>query len=525
MDETAFEQHLGFYLPPRGSSSARTLQFPPELTKIFYIARVVFSETSMHRIKSQASPLLDREEVFSAAAKTAAPDSETTQKARMDNFISLAKISSISDIAHLLPREHLIYAENMFYKKLANRELIRIDYRRPTGGIISVDSFFPDSETELKRSQKVYLLFDNSTSMNGEKFKKLYVAKAIAIEYLRRVSREQPQIYFRTFHSETGELIKASTGEQLHRLVNHIAQVSTGGGRITIIGDAVVQAIEDIKSDPDLEEAEILVLTDGFGPIPKDLKEKLGSIKLHVILIPDLDIEKILKMYPDRAAWEQGGPDGAHPMPSFWRYYSSKPPPTFLDGDELYQDSYRSYETASKSVKELKVLEILQGLNQIYCLQDVCQNFIFVVITSILGEDFAFTLEDLVPIQEGIQALSQMNLDDMNPDEKLAFLERVTFLMEFIKVAKSNIKDKQAKRKLRGMESSLAALQARILEDPWIRSILKVDRIKLKLSRDMIASRKKDEQMSPLAAFSFLLKYLWQQARDALRQLRYSYRL
>jgi hypothetical protein len=60
-------------------------------------------------------------------------------------------------------------------------------------------------------------------------------------------------------------------------------------------------------------QAEILVMTDGFGPVPRDLRERLGSIKLHIILIPDLDIEKILQMYPDRASWKKGGHDGCGP--------------------------------------------------------------------------------------------------------------------------------------------------------------------------------------------------------------------
>ncbi len=195
----------------------------------------------------------------------------------MDNFINLTKMTALRDIARLLPREYFLYSDLIFYKKLANRELIKIDYESPSGGITSVDSFLKHHETELKRSQKVYLLFDNSTSMNGEKFKKLFVAKAIAIEYLRRVCREHPQIYFRSFHTDVGSLVKAATEESIYKLINHISQIQTGGGRITNIGDAIVQAIEDITADPELEQAEIMVLTDGFGPIPKDLRQQLGD--------------------------------------------------------------------------------------------------------------------------------------------------------------------------------------------------------------------------------------------------------
>ena len=290
------QSHLDFYLPPCGICNPSTFSFPPELLKIFYIARVLFSETSRHRIKTQAAPLLERQQIFSTSSSDSASTKDDLRQSPMDNFINLAKINSTGDIAHLLPREHVIYTENMFYKKLANRDLIKIDYEAQTGTVTSVKDFLSNKTADLLRSQKVYLLFDNSTSMNGERFKKLIVSKAIAIEYLRRVSSEKPEIYFRPFHSSVGDLVKATSREGIHALIKSIVSMGTGGGRITDIGAAVQQAIEDITIDPELREAEILVLTDGFGPIPRDLTAKLGSIKLHVILIPDLDIEKILKL-------------------------------------------------------------------------------------------------------------------------------------------------------------------------------------------------------------------------------------
>ncbi|MCX5902860.1 MAG: VWA domain-containing protein [Proteobacteria bacterium] len=225
----------------------------------------------------------------------------------MDNSLQIGKMSLMSDISRLIPREHTIYTENIFYKKLINRELIKIIYQGAREEALSVDSFVGREEAELNRSQKVYLLFDNSTSMNGEGFNKIFAAKifaakAIAIEYLRKISGESPQIYFRSFHSDVGDAVKARTSGEIYRLIEHITRLQTGGGHITNSGSAVEQALEDIQKDPELREAEILVLTDGFGPVSNDLKARLGSIKLHVILIPDLDIAKILELYPGKTA-------------------------------------------------------------------------------------------------------------------------------------------------------------------------------------------------------------------------------
>jgi len=518
------QSQLDFYLPPCGVCDTFSLQFTPELIKIFYLARVLFSDSSTHRIKTQVTPLLNREQIFSAKEKT--DDKETSEKERsqIDNHINLAKIRSMGDVAHLLPREHLIYTEDIFLKKLANRELIRIDYEGNVGGVVSADRFLSPEQVELERSQKIYLLFDTSTSMNGEKFKKLYMAKAVAIEYLRRVSREKPQIYFRTFHSEIGELAKVSTREDIHDLIKKISQLKTGGGRITYIGDAVVQAIEDINSDPELEQAEILVMTDGFGPIPKDLKEQLGDIKLHVLLIPDLDIEKILQLYPTRRAWEEGGPDGTRPMPEFWRYYSHKPPPMRLDGDDLSKEGILSYKTASKSVNEIKILEILQGLHQIYTLKEVCDNFIFSVITSILDEEFPVTMPELESIEACIKDLREKEIKSISNDEKLQFLQTVNFLIQFLMVAKSNTQGKDIKNKIKELKKALDVQQARILADPWIQSILKTDKIKIDIKFDMAVNQKKDDSMPAMAAIFFLIKLLAERFIDALKRLKVDYR-
>ncbi len=510
MHTSSIQSHLDFYSPRCTADSPGSLLFTPELMKIFYIARVIMSETSSHRVKTQVAPLFNREKIFEARDDKPEKKPPFLKKNSFDNFINIERINSFGDIARLLPREHLIYSETVFYKKLANRELIKISYEGFAGDVTSVDSFVNTMETELERSQKVYLLYDNSTSMNGEDFKKLFISKSIAIEYLRRVSGENPQIYFRTFHSEVGNLVKASTKEEVYSLTDTIVRITTGGGRITRIGDAVMQAIEDIKSDPDLEDAEILVITDGFGPIPKDLKERLGRIKLHIILIPDLDIEKILKLYPDRTAWERGGNDGNRPMPQFWKYYSSNPPPAVIDGDDLFQDNKRSYRTASKSVKELKALEILQGLNQIYLLQEVCENFIFVVITSLMDEHFEISVNDVGGFESFVEELKIRLNDPMTNEEKLKFLQTVNFLLNFFQIAMVNSQEKETKKRIKKLISALELLQSSILEDPWLQSVLKADNIKMEIKLSSALKQTKKEDMPLFEALFYLMKILWQ---------------
>ena len=525
MDQTSFSSQLSFYMPSCDLCSTQTLKFSPELMKIFYIARVIFSETSRHRIKTQAAPLFNREMVFASGRDQDHDSLESQQPACMDNNIALAQINSVSDITHLLPREHIIYPDNIFYKKIANRELIKIDYEGGAAAVASVDDFLSDQEVELRRSQKVYLLFDNSTSMNGENFKKLLASKAIAIEYLRRAAVEEPQLYFRSFHSEVSDLVKASTHADLEHLVGHILQLGTGGGQITNIGEAIVQAIADIRADVELRQAEILVMTDGFGPVPKDLLAQLGSIKLHIILIPDLDIEKILQLYPDRKAWKKGGHDGMRPMPPFWQYYSRKAPPAAINDDELFQEQVRSFETAAKSVKELKMLEILQGLNQIYTLQEVCENFIFVVITSLLDDSFPFSADELETIRAEVNRLHELNIEQLSNDEKMKTLQQVNFLIQFLEVARNNTDEGSLKKGIRVVERILRVVQGRILDDPWIKSVIKVDDLKIDFQFDLASESKGDDSEGMLAAFVALIKIIRDKLCYFYGQLRNDYRI
>jgi hypothetical protein len=190
----------------------------------------------------------------------------------------------------------------------------------------------------------------------------------------------------------------------------------------------------------------------------------------------------------------------------------------------MYQDAYRSYKTASKSVKDQKALEILQGLNQIYTLQDICENFIFVVITSILAETFSFTLQDLEAIENHLAQLKSKNPAEMTNDEKLRFLQSINFLMQLLTIAKSNTKEKPVLEKIKQLMKELEVLQMRILEDPWIRTILKVDSIKVNIKLDM-AGASKDNKLSIFEALGFLIKFFWTTLCDAVKKIWHDYKI
>ena len=111
----------------------------------------------------------------------------------------------------------------------------------------------------------------------------------------------------------------------------------------------------------------------------------------------------------------------------------------------------------------------------------------------------------------------------MTNDEKLHFLQTVNFLIQFLTVAKSNEEDKQTKSKIKKLINILEALQARILDDPWIQSILKVDNIKIDVKFYMAAARK-DKKPPLFVLLLLLLKFFRKKIRESASFLLHDYK-
>jgi 5S rRNA maturation endonuclease (ribonuclease M5) len=219
--------HLKFFEPDINSDILqRSNELPKDWMKVFYIARCLFSSNSSFPIKGHLAPLLERKDIFSNdCIKKENDKSETIVKSNMSESINIGRITSVHQISHILPREFIINLEEVFYKKLINRELYKKEFNTPEG--YSVSELVNGRESELNKKQKVYILFDNSYSMNGEKFNKIFTAKAICLEYLKNVQKENPQIYFRYFNQAMGPLLRIRKQGQIKDLIKYIISVST----------------------------------------------------------------------------------------------------------------------------------------------------------------------------------------------------------------------------------------------------------------------------------------------------------
>ncbi|MGA1825435.1 MAG: vWA domain-containing protein [bacterium] len=458
------DKDLDFFLPDAYDNILKETDLSKEIISIFYIARVIFNPLSRHKIKRDLSQLwkkkrkqfmLDHEQAKSELAETS-----------LGNYFDLKKIKRLGQISRVLPRDFLIFPDQVFYNKLISRQLYVKSFDDPEEKNISVAELVKGPQEKLNRSQKLYFLFDNSTSMSTDNINKFFTAKAIALEYLRKVAPESPQIYFRTFHSELGPLVKTRTTKDINDLIRYILNLTTGGGHITIIGEAILTAINEIQTDPELEDAEILVITDGCGPMRDEISSRGKNIKINVILIPDTDVEKILKIYPSREAWDAVDTDQRE-MPEFWIYYGNCRFAAAIP-DENYVNALRRENGKLKS-KEITQLELLICIGQIYNIEEEAD--LFLLISSILGEKFLFNPEELQVIKKYRLHL-KLQLENGIPGKKmLIILRKVTFLIEYLKIAKEKECSQDVFKAISQEIEKLTLLQNNILNDPWIVSI------------------------------------------------------
>lgn len=246
-------------------------QLPEHLWLVFEIARVIESEET--ELSKRLAPLLSRTNTVEAQALPPLP-TVAAEEYEADLIRHFHELPLIYPYQFLLPDE-------VFYQRLAERSLWmpravppRL-YRFPSAG----DSFAPDP-----RKQKVYVLFDVSRSMNSHW--RIVLAKAIAYVFLERNMRELGTIFLRTFAESVGERISADDVPTFRGLLRTILLLQATG-RGTNMQHAIEVAIEDIRSQRSLSDAEILVITDGAAHLDVErLSDQMGeSIRLHAVKI------------------------------------------------------------------------------------------------------------------------------------------------------------------------------------------------------------------------------------------------
>ncbi|MBU3741754.1 MAG: VWA domain-containing protein [Candidatus Kapabacteria bacterium] len=263
-------EHFGFF-------DTVEEHLPDEFTLIFDIARIL--EDLEHPVARGIAPIL---------TLNAPTDSERSLEHVLVPNVSEVKeyeadlIQSVTEVRHIYPYQFLL-PEQVFMQRLAERSLWMPRPRSPKNFRYQTDSdeFAPDD-----RKQKVYILFDTSSSMRQHY--RIHLAKAIAYVFLQQNRRELGTIFFRTFDVNIGPLITARDLPSYDRLISHLMHLNALGNG-TSMQKALSTAIDDISHESQLSHAQILVITDGVAHIDlESLRSAMGTtITVNTVKIGD----------------------------------------------------------------------------------------------------------------------------------------------------------------------------------------------------------------------------------------------
>lgn len=239
---------------------------PDDFTLIYDIARIL--EDLEHPIARGIAPILELNDP--------SPKETTTEHILVPNVPEAKEyeadlIRSVTEVRHIYPYQFLL-PEQVFLRRLAERSLWMPRPRTPKNFRYQTESdqFAPDD-----RKQKVYILFDTSSSMRQHY--RIHLAKAIAYLFLQQNRRELGTIFFRTFDISVGDLIVARDAPSYDHLISHVMHLNALGNG-TALQRALSTAIDDISHESQLSHAQILVITDGVAHIDLDtLRTAMGD--------------------------------------------------------------------------------------------------------------------------------------------------------------------------------------------------------------------------------------------------------
>ncbi|KAB2893091.1 MAG: hypothetical protein D8M52_02665 [Chlorobi bacterium] len=247
---------------------------PAEFTMIYEIARVI--EDATHSLAMSLAPVLELDEALQDAPTTTMLLPHVPEAKEYEADL----IRSVTEVRHIYPHQFLL-PETVFLQRLAERSLWLPRPRTPRNFRYQTDSnrFAPDD-----RKQKVYILFDTSSSMQHHY--RIHLAKAIAYIFLRRNQRELGTVFCRTFDVKIGDrhVARDIVGfDQLISTIMHITELGNG----TVLQKAIEAAIDDISHEPQLSQTQILVITDGVAHVDLEhLQILMGTdIRLSTVKI------------------------------------------------------------------------------------------------------------------------------------------------------------------------------------------------------------------------------------------------
>ncbi|MGV7930319.1 MAG: hypothetical protein AB2L13_15695 [Spirochaetota bacterium] len=459
---------------------------PAKFFMIFEIARVVFTPDFI-------SEALSAIEDISKEEKIESPDrDETILVNRMEKVSPLSDnmvidtYRTIYDLKRTLPRE-LALEDEMFDIKLFKRTLLvqrffetRADSFKP------VSTLRDESGRQANRfDQKFYLLLDRSRSMDFKM--RSFFSKCLVAEFLRRKLNGNAKIFYRPFDTKTGDLVKIEKKDDFPVLIEKVL-LTTTGGTSTNLQEAVYQAVEDIRFDKELINAEILVVTDGISKIDKyGMKNKLADIKLNVLKIGDdlaepnffemkktLEFSKIdfdpssvnIKEIKKKMAEAGGEGDDSVLSPKERRAYRY-----LLDFSERMFNDLREVSQRFVEIKDLEPYEL-----------------------------FKLTDEMLDSIETAVDELYRIDLEARTQEERERLYKQAYFLGQYLELL-MEYGGNNRNPILQRADARVREIKQRMLEDPGLLKMIQSmkgydeDKETMKLARKEVKKKLKEMQL------------------------------
>lgn len=453
---------------------------PPKFFILFEIAQVIFTPELV-------SEALSAIEDISREEKIEAPDrDETIMINRMERVSPLSdnmvidNYRTIYDLKKALPRE-LVWEDDIFTIKLFTKSLlVQRFYETETDKFKPVSTLRDESGRDANKfEQKFYLLLDSSKSMDFKM--RLFFAKCIVAEFLRRKVNSRAKIFFRPFDSEVGKLIKLEKREDFSKLIEEVLYMTTGGVSTNLQG-AVFQAVSDIHFDKEMLNSEILVVTDGISKINKFLmKEKLGDIKLNVLKIGSDLVEG--NFFDMKEIMDTNKIDFD---------------PSTINLTEVRKKVSRGAGEAELSITEKRAYRFLLNYSeQIFKdLKEVCHRFVEIPDLE-PSRLFCLKEETLDFIEMNADEFSRMDLSNKSIEELAKIYKKAYFLSEYIELL-MDFGDNAGNPILQKSYDKLKKVRQKLLEDPALHQIItrvnsfKEDKKTMKLSRKEARKRMKE---------------------------------
>lgn len=204
--------------------------------------------------------------------------------------MDVGAIGGPQDLSRLFPTQWLMEEVQpaLFYRKLAQRELIMPVWQSPTSGWRDSYDDIPRRDIVDARAvptttrQHAYVLLDVSRTMN-DRDRRGTVARGFALAFLRHGYRTRCRLNFRPFTHEVGDLSSGSGGTALRDLARRVIALPNAGQ--TRIQTALERAVDDVRRAGPCRRADIMLISDGISRLTTN---PLGEETLHTFILGEM---------------------------------------------------------------------------------------------------------------------------------------------------------------------------------------------------------------------------------------------